>query len=124
MPWSKDKTVPALEGKSNADKELFAKVANAQLDKGRSENDAITLIGQLLILGDISGTEFGDDSVISSGFISTNGLLDAFDDFDTFEATSLFPVSRSIKLRKVKTIPSNQVIVLPKESRYVKLFAL
>lgn len=41
MPWSKDKTVPALEGKSNADKELFAKVANAQLDKGRSEKDAI-----------------------------------------------------------------------------------
>lgn len=41
MPWSKDKTVPALEGKSDADKELFAKVANARLDKGKSEKDAI-----------------------------------------------------------------------------------
>lgn len=37
MPWSKNKTVPALEGKSDADKELFARVANAQLDKGKSE---------------------------------------------------------------------------------------
>ncbi len=41
MPWSKNKTVPALEGKSDADKELFARVANAQLDKGKSEKDAI-----------------------------------------------------------------------------------
>lgn len=31
MPWSKNKTVPALEDKSDADKELFARVANAQL---------------------------------------------------------------------------------------------
>lgn len=41
MPWSKNKTVPALEDKSDADKELFARVANAQLDKGKSEKDAI-----------------------------------------------------------------------------------
>lgn len=31
MPWSKDKTVPALKDKSDEDKALFTRIANAAL---------------------------------------------------------------------------------------------
>lgn len=41
MPWSANKTIPAVEGKSLKLRELFAKVANAALNKGQTEEEAI-----------------------------------------------------------------------------------
>jgi hypothetical protein len=41
MPWSADNTVPAIQSKSLKLRELFAKVANASLDKGLSEQESI-----------------------------------------------------------------------------------
>lgn len=41
MAWSATNTIPAMQGKSSALKELFAKVANAALDKGQTEEEAI-----------------------------------------------------------------------------------
>lgn len=41
MPWSASKTIPAVEGKSPKLRELFAKVANAALAKGQTEEEAI-----------------------------------------------------------------------------------
>jgi hypothetical protein len=41
MPWSASKTIPAVEGKSLKLRELFAKVANAALAKGQTEEEAI-----------------------------------------------------------------------------------
>lgn len=33
MPWSKDKTIPSLNNKSDKIKEVFAEVANSALSK-------------------------------------------------------------------------------------------
>lgn len=41
MQWSADNTIPSIEVKSLKLRELFAKVANASLDKGLSKEDAI-----------------------------------------------------------------------------------
>jgi hypothetical protein len=41
MPWSANNTVPAIQSKSLKLRELFAKVANASLDKGLSEQESI-----------------------------------------------------------------------------------
>ena len=41
MPWSKDKTIPSLENKSDKVKEVFAEAANAALSRGLSEEDAV-----------------------------------------------------------------------------------
>lgn len=41
MPWSASKTISSMEGKSSKLKELFAKVANAALAKGQTEEEAI-----------------------------------------------------------------------------------
>jgi hypothetical protein len=41
MPWSKTKTIPALENKSEKIKEVFAEAANSALNRGLSEQDAI-----------------------------------------------------------------------------------
>jgi hypothetical protein len=41
MPWSASNTVPAIQSKSLKLRELFAKVANASLDKGLSEQESI-----------------------------------------------------------------------------------
>lgn len=41
MAWSATNTIPAMQGKSIQLRELFAKVANAALDKGQTEAEAI-----------------------------------------------------------------------------------
>jgi hypothetical protein len=41
LPWSKDKTIPALENKPDKVKEVFAEAANAALSRGLSEEDAV-----------------------------------------------------------------------------------
>lgn len=41
MPWSSSNTIPAIQGKSLALRKLFADVANAALEKGRTEQEAI-----------------------------------------------------------------------------------
>lgn len=42
MPWSTENTLPSLKNKSKETRELFAKVANEALSKGRTEDEAIT----------------------------------------------------------------------------------
>lgn len=41
MAWSATNTIPAMQGKTSALKELFAKVANAALEKGQTQEEAI-----------------------------------------------------------------------------------
>lgn len=41
MQWSADDTIPAIQSKSLELRELFAKVANASLDKGFSKEESI-----------------------------------------------------------------------------------
>lgn len=41
MPWSKTKTIPAMENKSDYLKGVFAEAANSALNKGQSEEDSI-----------------------------------------------------------------------------------
>lgn len=41
MAWSASNTIPAMQGKSIKLRELFAKVANAALDKGQTQEEAI-----------------------------------------------------------------------------------
>lgn len=41
MPYSKDKTIPAIAGKSEKVKEVFAQAANSALSKGQDEQSAV-----------------------------------------------------------------------------------
>lgn len=41
MPYSKDKTIPAIAGKSDKVKEVFAEAANTALSKGQDEQSAV-----------------------------------------------------------------------------------
>lgn len=41
MPYSKDKTIPAIAGKSDKVKEVFAEAANSALSKGQDEQSAV-----------------------------------------------------------------------------------
>lgn len=41
MPWTADKTIPAMQNRSRKAREIFAEVANATLARGLSEEEAI-----------------------------------------------------------------------------------
>lgn len=41
MPWTADKTIPAMQNRSRKAREIFAEVANAALARGLSEEEAI-----------------------------------------------------------------------------------
>ena len=104
------------------------------------ESDAVAVIGNVIVQGAVNVTEVGDDklpSYVSNGYVQSGyfgnqitgsvlvqGLFTSSEDSDTFEASSLAPTSYYIKLRGIKFTPADQVIILPKESRNIKLFAL